>query len=467
MKNRRIRWSAFAVFAAVLASVGAAGAAEVVLKNLAKPDGSIVHKVAGLDRGEGVPEVFIVGSRRCPHCDYMTTMMSHLCTDVSCDVAVTVSYIEEHGEALKAYGTDKGVPVQVFFAPDGRAVARTLGAMDPIAVADAFAKNDVKALSEVKPFIERWRAEQDRLEQERLASVPKTDVIPPEVGTWYKTMADDTDPSMTMLVSETCPHCIKMEKMVESLSANMKMNLKVRRVSVNEHQDYADKYVADAVPTLLLFAPDGTLIERVVGGLPADIIRDKFHAAGYPKVLEGYEEYLNKLQSGLAEAAAEKKELNAAVDALSAAAEGDPEAAKKILEAETKGPGEFVAMDRSDEAEKLTAPKLSELGDPYKTFGRIGSRRVLGIFTGSSGIDGKIGEIYAEICAKDGCDTEFRLYDITAKPEIMAKWGVRYFPMLAFADAEGRISDFMIGFIAPQLMHEMFGELENRHVGEE
>jgi len=71
--------------------------------------------------------------------------------------------------------------------------------------------------------------------------------------------------------AEWCGPCKMLTPILEELSNEMKNEINVVKVNLDENQDLAMKYSIRSIPTLLLFK-DGNLIDTKVGLLPKNEI---------------------------------------------------------------------------------------------------------------------------------------------------------------------------------------------------
>ena len=71
--------------------------------------------------------------------------------------------------------------------------------------------------------------------------------------------------------AEWCGPCKMLTPILEELSNEMKNEIKVVKVNLDENQDLAMKYSIRSIPTLLLFK-EGHLIDTKVGLLPKNEI---------------------------------------------------------------------------------------------------------------------------------------------------------------------------------------------------
>ena len=71
--------------------------------------------------------------------------------------------------------------------------------------------------------------------------------------------------------AEWCGPCKMLTPILEELSNEMKNEINIVKVNLDENQDLAMKYSIRSIPTLLLFK-DGNLIDTKVGLLPKNEI---------------------------------------------------------------------------------------------------------------------------------------------------------------------------------------------------
>ena len=436
---------------------------------------SMREHIAGPQWAPGMAELVIIASKTCPHCQYMETMMRQLCEDLHCDASISKVDIGTHGDKLKAYGVDEGVPVLIFFDKTGKRVHRILGAADPVSVAKGFLDHGVDVMKEVEPFIENWHKTVEEERKKRLESIPKDNGALKDIGEWYDTKAGADTPEMTMFLSHSCPHCTRMDEMIQLLSEKVDMKLRVRKIYLDDDKEkinnVAATFVVEAVPTLLLFGPDGKLLERVVGSLPAEMLIDKFKGFGY-EIFLGYGEYLEGLKQKAKDTAEKKEKLEAAI-------ESGMELQNKINTKALKDDEKVEAPDTENtEKNKAAAylgldemPLLSELGEPDTLMGKLGGRKILAIFAMSSHADGIVADVFAKHCSAEqekkvkagkasDCDMEIRIYNVNdERMKVFKKWDVHYFPMLAFANGKGEVRDFVVGFVTPDMASELFEEI--------
>ena len=64
-----------------------------------------------------------------------------------------------------------------------------------------------------------------------------------------------------------CGPCRQIAPLIDELAVKYEGKVKVGKVDIDQHQDLAEKYGIDSIPTLLLFK-DGEIIERFQGVPP-------------------------------------------------------------------------------------------------------------------------------------------------------------------------------------------------------
>ena len=64
-----------------------------------------------------------------------------------------------------------------------------------------------------------------------------------------------------------CGPCRQIAPLIDELAVKYEGKVKVGKVDIDQHQDLAEKYGINAIPTLLLFK-DGEIIERFQGVPP-------------------------------------------------------------------------------------------------------------------------------------------------------------------------------------------------------
>ncbi len=75
-----------------------------------------------------------------------------------------------------------------------------------------------------------------------------------------------------------CMPCKMIAPALDALSKEYDGRISFCKLNIDEHQGPAQKHQVMSIPTLLVFK-DGELVDRVVGALPKDSIKEKLEAA--------------------------------------------------------------------------------------------------------------------------------------------------------------------------------------------
>ncbi|TNF34062.1 MAG: thioredoxin [Deltaproteobacteria bacterium] len=94
-------------------------------------------------------------------------------------------------------------------------------------------------------------------------------------------------PRFVELGSDRCQSCKAMIPVLAELRAAHAGALQVDFIDVWDHPDEAERYKVTIIPTQVFFAPDGKEIFRHQGFFPADAIRARFAALGFPLPVPG------------------------------------------------------------------------------------------------------------------------------------------------------------------------------------
>ncbi len=73
--------------------------------------------------------------------------------------------------------------------------------------------------------------------------------------------------------AEWCGPCKQLSPVVDELAAEMKDNVKVVKVNIDEAPEAPTKYGVRGVPTLMIFK-DGQVVDTRVGGMPKSQLQD-------------------------------------------------------------------------------------------------------------------------------------------------------------------------------------------------
>lgn len=71
--------------------------------------------------------------------------------------------------------------------------------------------------------------------------------------------------------------CRKIAPIMDELSMEYAGKISFYKLNIDEHKEPAVRHQVMSIPTLLLFK-DGQLVDRVVGALPKDRLKEKINA---------------------------------------------------------------------------------------------------------------------------------------------------------------------------------------------
>ncbi|MBD3388781.1 MAG: thioredoxin [Candidatus Altiarchaeales archaeon] len=74
-----------------------------------------------------------------------------------------------------------------------------------------------------------------------------------------------------------CMPCKMIAPIVEELSEEYEGRISFYKLNIDEHQGPAAKYQVMSIPTLLIFK-EGEVVDKVVGALPKEKIKEKLEA---------------------------------------------------------------------------------------------------------------------------------------------------------------------------------------------
>ncbi|MCD6590605.1 MAG: thioredoxin [Candidatus Aenigmarchaeota archaeon] len=74
--------------------------------------------------------------------------------------------------------------------------------------------------------------------------------------------------------ADWCAPCKMMEPHFESLAGEMKDRAGFGRINVDENRETAAKFGIMSIPTLIIFK-DGRLVDRIIGALPKQMIKER------------------------------------------------------------------------------------------------------------------------------------------------------------------------------------------------
>ncbi|MFH0810823.1 MAG: thioredoxin family protein [Pseudomonadota bacterium] len=103
-----------------------------------------------------------------------------------------------------------------------------------------------------------------------------TSKVPPSPPVPY----DPALPSLLKYGRDACPWCVKMQPILQDLSAGYRGKLNVNDVNVDEQPDLARRAGVDLLPTVIIYNPAGFEVARHVGFWPKEEIVAKLHDLG-------------------------------------------------------------------------------------------------------------------------------------------------------------------------------------------
>ena len=89
-------------------------------------------------------------------------------------------------------------------------------------------------------------------------------------------------PRLVELGADKCASCKAMFPVLAELRRDHPDTLKVDFIDVWKHPDDAEAFKVRIIPTQVFLAPDGRELDRHQGFYPADAIRERFRALGFP-----------------------------------------------------------------------------------------------------------------------------------------------------------------------------------------
>lgn len=89
-------------------------------------------------------------------------------------------------------------------------------------------------------------------------------------------------PRLVELGADKCASCKAMFPVLAELRRDHPDTLKVDFIDVWKHPEDAEPFKVRIIPTQVFLAPDGRELDRHQGFYPADAIRERFRALGFP-----------------------------------------------------------------------------------------------------------------------------------------------------------------------------------------
>ena len=86
-----------------------------------------------------------------------------------------------------------------------------------------------------------------------------------------QTINDSPVPVLVDFWAEWCGPCRRIGPVVEELAQEYSGKLAVAKINIDEHQQAANKFGVQSIPTLMIFK-NGQLAERIVGAVPKETL---------------------------------------------------------------------------------------------------------------------------------------------------------------------------------------------------
>ena len=88
-----------------------------------------------------------------------------------------------------------------------------------------------------------------------------------------QTISQSTVPVLIDFWAEWCGPCRRIGPIVEELAKEYSGRLAVGKINIDEHQESANKFGVQSIPTLMIFK-GGQLAERIVGAVPKQTLAE-------------------------------------------------------------------------------------------------------------------------------------------------------------------------------------------------
>lgn len=91
-----------------------------------------------------------------------------------------------------------------------------------------------------------------------------------------QTISGAQTPVLVDFWAEWCHPCRQIGPIIDELAREFEGKLTVAKVNIDEHQEAANKFGVQSIPTIMLFK-SGQLAERIVGAVPKETLIDAIH----------------------------------------------------------------------------------------------------------------------------------------------------------------------------------------------
>ena len=75
--------------------------------------------------------------------------------------------------------------------------------------------------------------------------------------------------------SDWCPPCKIMNPIIEKIADDYSDKIKVCKLNVDEARLTASQYGIEAIPTFLFFKPGHSVVDKIVGAVPEQVLAEK------------------------------------------------------------------------------------------------------------------------------------------------------------------------------------------------
>jgi len=106
-----------------------------------------------------------------------------------------------------------------------------------------------------------------------IAQIPQVDGV-----TFHAQVLSSPLPVMVEFFSPTCPHCRRMQPIIESTARNYADRVRVVQANALQDGELARRFQIYGVPTVVFFV-NGTEIDRIVGEVPQEVLENHLQEA--------------------------------------------------------------------------------------------------------------------------------------------------------------------------------------------